>query len=62
MLYPDEGHFFARPENLMSFTIYMEKFFGKCLGGRVEATTAAMLRSSSVQVLENSFGSDPFTR
>lgn len=36
VLYPDEGHGFARPENRMSFYAVTESFLGKCLGGKVQ--------------------------
>jgi dipeptidyl aminopeptidase/acylaminoacyl peptidase len=36
VLYPDEGHGFARPENNLSFTAIAEAFLARCLGGRVE--------------------------
>ncbi|TDI47183.1 MAG: S9 family peptidase [Acidobacteria bacterium] len=36
VLYPDEGHGFARPENMLSFVSVAETFLGDCLGGRVE--------------------------
>jgi dipeptidyl aminopeptidase/acylaminoacyl peptidase len=36
VLYPDEGHGFARPANNTSFHAIAEGFLGKCLGGRVE--------------------------
>ena len=36
LLYPDEGHGFARPENRLSFYAAAEKFLAKYLGGRVE--------------------------
>jgi dipeptidyl aminopeptidase/acylaminoacyl peptidase len=36
LLYPDEGHGFARPENNQSFSAVAEAFLGRCLGGRVE--------------------------
>jgi len=36
VLFPDEGHGFARPENMLSFTAVAEAFVGDCLGGRVE--------------------------
>ena len=36
VLYPDEGHGFARPENRMSFMAVTEAFLGEHLGGRVE--------------------------
>lgn len=36
VLYPDEGHQFARLENTISFNAVTEAFLGQCLGGRVE--------------------------
>jgi dipeptidyl aminopeptidase/acylaminoacyl peptidase len=36
VLYPDEGHGFARPENNLSFNAIAEAFLMECLGGRAE--------------------------
>ena len=36
VLYPDEGHGFARPENRMSFNAVTEIFLSQYLGGRFE--------------------------
>ncbi|MBL8828378.1 MAG: S9 family peptidase [Planctomycetaceae bacterium] len=36
VLYPDEGHGFARPENRMSFNAVTEAFLAQHLGGRYE--------------------------
>ncbi len=36
VIYPDEGHGFARPENNLSFYAIAESFLAKCLGGRCE--------------------------
>jgi dipeptidyl aminopeptidase/acylaminoacyl peptidase len=36
VLYPDEGHGFARPENSLSFNAIAEMFLATCLGGRFE--------------------------
>ena len=36
LLYPDEGHGFARPENNLSFMAVAEAFLARCLGGRFE--------------------------
>jgi dipeptidyl aminopeptidase/acylaminoacyl peptidase len=36
VLYPDEGHGFARPENNMSFSAVAEAFLAPILGGRYE--------------------------
>lgn len=36
VLYPDEGHGFARPDNRIDFYARAEGFLSKCLGGRAE--------------------------
>ncbi len=36
VLYPDEGHGFARPQNNLSFYAITDVFLAKCLGGRYE--------------------------
>ncbi|HJV08384.1 MAG TPA: S9 family peptidase [Acidimicrobiales bacterium] len=36
MLFPDEGHGFAKPENRLRFYAHAEKFLAKHLGGRFE--------------------------
>jgi dipeptidyl aminopeptidase/acylaminoacyl peptidase len=36
VLYADEGHGFARPENRLSFYAVSEAFLAQCLGGRAE--------------------------
>src|SRR5690606_3477756 len=36
ILFPDEGHGFARPENNKAFNAVTEGFLGQCLGGRVQ--------------------------
>ena len=38
MLFPDEGHGFAKPENRLKFYAAAEKFLAKHLGGRYEAS------------------------
>jgi dipeptidyl aminopeptidase/acylaminoacyl peptidase len=40
VLYPDEGHGFARPENRIDFNARAEAFLATCLGGRVEPLPA----------------------
>ncbi len=37
VVFPDEGHGFARPVNNLAFFGITEQFLGKCLGGRAEA-------------------------
>ncbi len=51
VLYPDEGHGFARPENRLSFFAVMEQFLAQHLGGRAEPVGDAF-QGSSVQVKE----------
>jgi dipeptidyl aminopeptidase/acylaminoacyl peptidase len=40
VVYSDEGHGFARPENRIDFFARSEAFLGACLGGRVEPLPA----------------------
>jgi dienelactone hydrolase len=40
VVYTDEGHGFARPENRIDFFARSEAFLGACLGGRVEPLPA----------------------
>jgi dipeptidyl aminopeptidase/acylaminoacyl peptidase len=46
VLYPDEGHGFARPENNLSFTAIAEAFLARCLGGRYQPIGDDFQRSS----------------
>ena len=46
ILFPDEGHGFARPENRFAFYAVMEAFLAKCLGGRYEPVGDAFDGSS----------------
>jgi dipeptidyl aminopeptidase/acylaminoacyl peptidase len=36
VVFPDEGHGFARPQNNIAFNAVAENFLAKCLGGRAE--------------------------
>ena len=49
VLYPDEGHGFARPQNNLSFNAAAEEFLATCLGGRIEPV-GDDLRGSSITV------------
>lgn len=49
VLYPDEGHGFARPENRLSFNAVTEAFLAKVLGGRVEPI-GEDFKNSTIQV------------
>jgi dipeptidyl aminopeptidase/acylaminoacyl peptidase len=50
VLYPDEGHGFARPENRLSFDAVEEDFLGRCLHGRVEPI-GNDFKGSSIKIL-----------
>jgi dipeptidyl aminopeptidase/acylaminoacyl peptidase len=49
VVFPDEGHGFARPQNNIAFSAVAENFLAKCLGGRAEPIGAA-LKASTAQV------------
>ncbi len=46
LLFPDEGHGFARPPNRLAFFAVAEQFLGDCLGGRSEPIGDAFQGSS----------------
>ncbi|TAJ68401.1 MAG: S9 family peptidase [Phenylobacterium sp.] len=50
VLFPDEGHGFARPENNLAFYATTEHFLERCLGGRAEPFGRS-LQGSSMQVV-----------
>ena len=49
VVFPDEGHGFARPVNNIAFNAVAENFLAKCLGGRAEPIGGA-LKPSTAQV------------
>ena len=51
VLYPDEGHGFAKPANNIAFNAVTESFLATCLGGRAEPI-GDTVASSTAQVLE----------
>ena len=51
VLYPDEGHGFARPVNNISFVAISENFLAECLGGRSEPI-ASSVADSTAEILE----------
>lgn len=51
VLYPDEGHGFARPENNLSFFAVTEIFLGKHLGGRYQ-DIGEDFKGSSIKIVE----------
>jgi dipeptidyl aminopeptidase/acylaminoacyl peptidase len=53
VLFPDEGHGFARPVNNIAFNAVAENFLQPCLGGRSEPIGDG-LKGSTIQVLNGS--------
>ena len=50
VLYADEGHGFARPENRIDFNARTEAFLSGCLGGRVEPLAGEVYPGSTAVV------------
>jgi dipeptidyl aminopeptidase/acylaminoacyl peptidase len=50
VLYSDEGHGFARPENRIDFNARAEKFLSSCLGGRFEPMEGEKVPGSTAVV------------
>ena len=50
VLFPDEGHGFAKPTNNIAFNAVAENFLASCLGGRAEPV-GETLGSSSAQIV-----------
>jgi dipeptidyl aminopeptidase/acylaminoacyl peptidase len=50
VVYPDEGHGFARPENRVDFNARAENFLAACLGGRAEPIGAERMPGSTAEV------------
>ena len=50
VVYPDEGHGFARPENRIDFNARAEKFLSTYLGGRAEPITGDKIPGSTAIV------------
>jgi dipeptidyl aminopeptidase/acylaminoacyl peptidase len=47
VVFPDEGHGFARPENNIAFTAITEAFLAACLGGRAEPLGGEVVASTA---------------
>ena len=47
VLFPDEGHGFARPVNNIAFNAVTENFLSKCLGGRAEPIGDTLSKSTA---------------
>jgi len=52
LLFPDEGHGFARPANNLAFNAVAEAFLARHLGGRAEPITIAEIEASTMEILE----------
>ncbi|MBC7879979.1 MAG: S9 family peptidase [Anaerolineae bacterium] len=52
VLYPDEGHGFARPENRTDFNARAEKFLAENIGGRYEPLSGEKILGSTAVVRE----------
>jgi dipeptidyl aminopeptidase/acylaminoacyl peptidase len=50
VVYPDEGHGFARPENRIDFNARAEAFLAANLGGRTEPVAGGKVAGSTAQV------------
>jgi dipeptidyl aminopeptidase/acylaminoacyl peptidase len=50
VVYSDEGHGFARPENRIDFNARAEKFLAGCLGGRAEPMEGEKMAGSTAAV------------
>ena len=51
VLFPDEGHGFAKPANNIAFNAVAENFLAQCLGGRAEPV-GDTVRGSTAQIVE----------
>jgi dipeptidyl aminopeptidase/acylaminoacyl peptidase len=50
VLFPDEGHGFARPENMQAFVAVAEAFLSAHLGGSYQPMTADDFAGSTIQI------------
>ena len=56
VLFPDEGHGFARPENMIAFTAVSEAFLSAHLGGTYLPLAPHELEATSMQIKEGKAG------
>jgi dipeptidyl aminopeptidase/acylaminoacyl peptidase len=56
VLFPDEGHGFARTPNSQAFFAVMEAFLSAHLGGKYQPATAAEVKGTTIQVPEGAHG------
>jgi dipeptidyl aminopeptidase/acylaminoacyl peptidase len=50
--FPDEGHGFARPENMIAFLAATEAFLSVHLGGTYQPVTRDEIKASSMQIID----------
>jgi len=50
VVFPDEGHGFAKPTNNIAFNAVTENFLATCLGGRAEPISGE-LEASTAQIV-----------
>src|SRR5512137_794884 len=50
VVYPDEGHGFARPENRIDFNARAEAFLADCLGGKAEPMAGERIPGATAEV------------
>ena len=51
VVFPDEGHGFAKPTNNIAFNAVTENFLATCLGGRAEPI-GDTLKASTAKIVE----------
>ena len=47
IVFPDEGHRFAKPANSIAFNAAAENFLATCLGGRAELVGTTIAKSTA---------------
>ena len=52
VLFPDEGHGFARPENAIACNALIEDFLARQLGGHAEPVTPEQMAESTAKIIE----------
>jgi dipeptidyl aminopeptidase/acylaminoacyl peptidase len=53
VLFPDEGHGFARPENAIACNALIEDFLARHLGGEAEPISAEQMAASTAKIIES---------
>jgi dipeptidyl aminopeptidase/acylaminoacyl peptidase len=53
VLFPDERHGFARPENAIACNALIEDFLARHLGGEAEPISAEQMAASTAKIIES---------